>query len=213
MTKRVYVWEVPVRLTHWLSVLSIITLAVTGIYIGSPYIFALHENQLIMARMRYFHFIASYVYAVCMFVRLYWLFAGNQYAKWDQFIPVSKERRQNIVGTTSYYCFLRAKCPDVVGHTGLAGLAYAVLGIITLVEIITGFALYSQSHVGTLWTVMGGWLFSIMGQGVVRLIHHLITWVIVVFMILHVYITAHNTLIERTGLFGSIFSGYKTIEE
>ena len=34
--ERVYVWEVPVRLTHWLIVASILLLAVTGLYIGSP---------------------------------------------------------------------------------------------------------------------------------------------------------------------------------
>lgn len=214
MAKRVYVWEVPVRLTHWLSVLSILALSVTGLYIGAPYIFALNENQLIMAKMRYFHFIASYIYTVCMFVRVYWLFAGNQYARWDQFIPVTRERRENIAGTTSFYCFLREKCPQVIGHTGLAGLAYVVLAVITIVEILTGFALYSQSHpAGGIWTLMGGWLFAVMSEGTVRLVHHLLTWAIVVFMILHVYITAHNTLIEKSGLFGSIFNGYKSIEE
>ncbi len=213
MTKKVYVWEVPVRLTHWLNVLSILTLAVTGIYIGAPYIFATNENQFIMAKMRYFHFIAGYIFMICVLVRVYWLFVGNQYAKWDQFIPVSEERRRNIAGTTSFYCFLRSECPHVVGHTGLAGLAYVALFIISVIEILTGFALYSQSHVGGFWMLMGGWLFSIMGQGVVRLIHHLLMWAIALFVILHVYISAHNTLIEKSGLFTSIFSGYKTIEE
>ncbi len=213
MIKRVYVWEVPVRLTHWLNVLSILTLAVTGIYIGSPYIFATGENQFIMAKMRYFHFIASYIFTIFVLVRVYWLFVGNQYATWDQFIPVSEERRKNISGTTSFYCFLRSECPKVIGHTGLAGLAYVVLFIFSVIEIVTGFALYSQSHVGGFWTLMGGWLFSIMGQGSVRLIHHLITWVIAVFLVLHVYISAHNTLIEKSQLFRSIFTGYKTIKE
>ncbi len=214
MTKKVYVWEIPVRLTHWLNVLSILALGVTGIYIGSPYIFATNENQFIMAKMRYIHFIASYVFLVCVLVRVYWLFVGNQYAKWDQFIPVSEERRKNIAGTTSFYCFLRSECPHVIGHTGLAGLAYVVLFIISVAEIVTGFALYSQSHVGGFWmTVLGGWLFSIMGQGVIRLIHHLLMWAIAIFVILHVYISAHNTLIEKTRLFTSMFSGYKSIEE
>ena len=34
---RVYVWEVPVRVTHWLIALSIIVLSVTGLYIGRPF--------------------------------------------------------------------------------------------------------------------------------------------------------------------------------
>ncbi|HDY70958.1 MAG TPA: Ni/Fe-hydrogenase, b-type cytochrome subunit, partial [Nitrospirae bacterium] len=34
--KRVYAWEFPVRLTHWINVLCIIALSITGFYIGNP---------------------------------------------------------------------------------------------------------------------------------------------------------------------------------
>ena len=32
----IYVWEVPVRVTHWLIVLSIVVLGATGLYIHAP---------------------------------------------------------------------------------------------------------------------------------------------------------------------------------
>ena len=35
--KSEYVWEFPVRLTHWLNFLAIIILTFTGVYIGSPF--------------------------------------------------------------------------------------------------------------------------------------------------------------------------------
>ena len=38
MLKRVYVWELPVRLTHWLNFLTIIVLCFTGYYISRPFI-------------------------------------------------------------------------------------------------------------------------------------------------------------------------------
>jgi Ni,Fe-hydrogenase I cytochrome b subunit len=34
--ERVYVWEMPIRLTHWILVFAIITLCATGYYIGIP---------------------------------------------------------------------------------------------------------------------------------------------------------------------------------
>ena len=34
---RVYVWQIPVRVTHWLIAGSIILLSVTGLYIGRPF--------------------------------------------------------------------------------------------------------------------------------------------------------------------------------
>ena len=33
----VYVWEVPVRLAHWLIALSIAVLSATGLYLGHPF--------------------------------------------------------------------------------------------------------------------------------------------------------------------------------
>src|SRR5688500_19984234 len=35
---RVYVWEAPVRITHWLIACAIAVLSVTGFYIGNPFI-------------------------------------------------------------------------------------------------------------------------------------------------------------------------------
>ncbi|MGB8445479.1 MAG: cytochrome b/b6 domain-containing protein, partial [Pseudolabrys sp.] len=36
--EKVYVWELPVRLTHWLLFFSILVLSATGYYIGHPFI-------------------------------------------------------------------------------------------------------------------------------------------------------------------------------
>ena len=36
-----YVWEWPIRITHWLNALCVLLLSVTGLYIGSPFLTAL----------------------------------------------------------------------------------------------------------------------------------------------------------------------------
>jgi Ni,Fe-hydrogenase I cytochrome b subunit len=46
-------------------------------------------------------------------------------------------------------------------------------------------------------------------MGTVRLIHHLLMWVIGIFTIVYVYIALHNDMWEKNGLMISIFSGYK----
>ena len=38
MLQTTYVWEWPVRLTHWINVISIVVLSVTGFYIGNPFV-------------------------------------------------------------------------------------------------------------------------------------------------------------------------------
>ena len=40
MLQRVYVWEWPVRFTHWVNAVAIVFLCFTGIYIGTPFIYA-----------------------------------------------------------------------------------------------------------------------------------------------------------------------------
>lgn len=213
MLKRVYVWEFPVRLTHWLNFLSILVLSFTGVYIGTPFIYAASETSFVMATMRFLHFVSAYVFTVSVLVRVYWWFLGNKYARWNQFIPATVERCRNTVDTGLFYCFLKTDLPHAPGHTGLAGVTYFSLFLLFFLEILTGFALYSQSHVGGIWTLMGGWLLGVFTAGTIRLIHHLIMWVIAVFVIFHVYISWHNDRLERNGLMSSIFSGFKTLDE
>ncbi|MDI6728564.1 MAG: cytochrome b/b6 domain-containing protein, partial [Thermodesulfovibrionales bacterium] len=64
MLKRVYVWEFPVRLTHWINVLGIASLSITGYYIGNPFVHAVSTDQYIMGWMRFIHFVAAYLFAV-----------------------------------------------------------------------------------------------------------------------------------------------------
>jgi Ni/Fe-hydrogenase 1 B-type cytochrome subunit len=135
---------------------------------------------------------------------------GNKYAKIDQFVPVKADRWKNVIDTALFYAFLKKNLPHSPGHTGLAGVTYFCLILLFLLEILTGFAMYSQSHVGGIWTLLGGWLLGVFTSGTIRLIHHLIMWLIAVFVIFHVYISWHNDRLERNGLMSSIFSGFKT---
>ena len=59
---RIYAWEFPVRLTHWINFLCIIVLSVTGFYIGRPFIHAYSTDQYIMGWVRFIHFVAAYAF-------------------------------------------------------------------------------------------------------------------------------------------------------
>jgi len=79
-----------------------------------------------------------------------------------------------------------------------------------MVEIVTGFALYAETHRGILWTVLGGWSLGVFSAPTLRLFHHLAMWLILAFAVVHVYIAWLNDLAERNGVMSSIFSGYKS---
>lgn len=213
MIKRVYVWEFPVRLVHWFWFFDVGVLSVTGLYIGLPFMYALRENELIMSNMRFVHFVGSYAFTAFFFIRIYWLFTGNQYAHWRAMVPITRKQWRQIGDQSLFYAFLKKESPRTIGHTGLAALSY--LGLFTLfgAEIITGFALYSQSHTGAIWWFVGGWLLSISNAGYIRLIHHMIMWLTFVFVGIHFYMGWYDDIREKSGAKSSIFSGYKSVDE
>jgi len=208
---RIYVWEIPVRLTHWINFLCVVTLSVTGYYIGRPFIYAFSANQYVMGWIRFIHFTAAYVFIMSLAIRIYWAFVGNSYAHWSGLNPISASYWKHLGGAVKYYLFLSNKRPFAVGHQALASLAYVALYLLFAFQIVSGFALYSLSHEagGFIWTLLGGWLLNLMNLPTIRLMHHLVMYAILPFVIIHVYITWFHGGKEVNGLMGSMFNGYK----
>jgi Ni/Fe-hydrogenase 1 B-type cytochrome subunit len=75
-----YLWQLPVRLTHWITVISIGILTVTGIYIEKPFIGTngLATNEYLMGSMRFVHFVTAFVFTTSVLFRIYWAFVGNR---------------------------------------------------------------------------------------------------------------------------------------
>lgn len=209
--KRVYAWEFPVRLTHWINVLCIVALSITGFYIGNPFIHATSSSEYVMGWMRFIHFVAAYAFMMSMIIRFYWSLAGNRYASWRVWVPLTGRQWKDVIDTAKFYLFLSKKPPYAVGHTALAGVTYLFVFGVFIFQIISGFALYSVNHQGPLWIILGGWLNGMMYLQTIRLFHHLAMYVIIAFTFAHIYIGWYLDLKERNGLMGSIFGGYKFV--
>lgn len=206
---RIYVWEVPVRFTHWLTFGSIMVLSVTGGYIADPFI--IPPGGSVMTTIRFIHLVAAFTFLGSGILRTYWLVAGNRFARWSAFIPVTKGQRSELGHQTGWYLFLRQEVPKVLGHNALAAGTYTVVFILFLLQTLTGFAL-AGAHGTQPWAALFGWLPSVMfGLQGVRLVHHLIMWATLAFMIHHVYSALLVDHIERNGLMSSIFSGFKFV--
>jgi Ni/Fe-hydrogenase 1 B-type cytochrome subunit len=213
MLERIYVWEFPVRLTHWINAVCIVVLCITGYYIGKPFIHATSTDQYIMGWMRFIHFIAGYLFTVSFLVRIYWAFKGNKYARFKEFFYFTPKKFREVIEDIKRYLFIRKDHSKNIGHTALASTVYLILWILFLSQILTGFALYSQSHVGFFWNLMGGWLLSVFSAPTIRLYHNFMMWVMIAFFIGHVYLAWFNDRVHKGGFISSIFSGYKIVEE
>jgi len=211
---RVYVWEWPVRLSHWLIVGSILLLTVTGIYIGNPF---LHVNgqateHFMMGTIKSIHFVAAMVFVVAVLGRILWMFAGNPYARWHQFIPVSRKRLMGIWNTFSFYTFLKKDSPAFVGHNPLAGAVYAVVFCLFLGMIGTGLAMIAESaHVDSFFRSFSFLISWFGGLQMARFLHHVGMWLILGFAAHHVWSAFLIGTTERSALLDSIFTGYKVL--
>jgi Ni/Fe-hydrogenase 1 B-type cytochrome subunit len=209
---RAYVWEWPVRLAHWLVVFSLAVLVPTGLYMGHPYLASPgpSEGRFVMGTVKVVHFYAAIVFTLAVLARIFWMFLGNRYASWKEFIPVAGERRRGILSMLSFYLFVRRDPPTFIGHNPLAGATYSLVFLVYLLMSATGFALYSvsapvDSHMRAFHVLLpyfGG------AQGA-RWIHHVGMWLLLGFAVHHVYSAVMMAMVEKKGTLESIFSGYK----
>jgi Ni/Fe-hydrogenase 1 B-type cytochrome subunit len=211
---RVYVWQIPVRVIHWLLALDILVLSITGFYIGRPYVATTDPTgEQLMTLAKAVHYGGGIIFATLIVARVVFAFFGaNHWARWHQFVPVHRERRRLVPWSLKYYLFLRREAPPVTGHNPLAGLTYLVLFTMFTVEIITGFALRGlEVPGGLLDRLFTSWVFDLASIQTVRFTHHLIMWLTIGFVIHHVYSALLIDHEERNGLVSSIVGGWKTV--
>jgi Ni/Fe-hydrogenase 1 B-type cytochrome subunit len=206
----VYVWDVVVRLTHWVIVFSMLVLAVTGIDISSPFLDSSSGKPgFTTAWVKIVHYYASIAFALAVATRVVWMFLGPRRSGWRQFVPASKKRLIGVWETLKFYLLLRPRPPESAGHNPLAGLAYLVVFFLFLLMIASGFALYSVSAY-TSYMKMWHVLLPLFGgpQGA-RWIHHITTWVLIMFVVQHVFSAILTSRTEKNGTMDSMFSGFK----
>ena len=207
-----YVWEWPVRITHWVNVVCMILLSLTGVYIGKPFI-AGGDGAFVMGWVRFVHYVAGYTLSVSILARVYWMFVGNHHASWRAFMPwLTSTGRRNFVKMFRYYTFTGKQISYEVGHNPVAAMAYAGVFCLFVVQILTGFALYSQYRPDGTMAALFGPLLTLFGNQDLRLVHHLVMWLLIGFIINHIYSAWLMDVKERNGTISGIFSGYRFIE-
>ena len=208
---RVYVWELPVRVSHWFIFLPVVVLSFTGYYMHNPFIVGRGSTAFMMGTVRFIHLVAGFVFIAAFLLRLYWFFVGNNWSNWRAFVPLHRRQWRGMGGMVAYYSFLRKDLLHHVGHNALAAITYLVMFVLMFIEILTGLALYSQVRASTVLNAIIGWLPRLIDIQNLRLIHFCIMFSFFIFVIHHVYSAVLVSWEERNGLIESIFTGYKFV--
>jgi Ni/Fe-hydrogenase 1 B-type cytochrome subunit len=207
----IYLWGWPIRAMHWLAVGCIVVLVVTGFYIGRPYFITSGEAtaHYLMGWVRFLHFAAAGILVATAIVRLYWLFVGNRFERWRALFPVRASDWANLWKQIKFYLMIRPEqAPQWLGHNPLQQFSYTGLYGIALLQAITGFAMYGQARPEGFWYTLFGWVVPLLGGiQIVHFVHHILTWVFLIFIPIHIYLALRADLLERTGTISSIVSG------
>jgi len=124
------VWDLPVRLFHWINFTAVISLIFVGLIMMYKKELGISSIDAKIA-LKELHIIIGYVFAVNLLVRVIWGFIGNQYARWSYILP-GKGFKQEV---TDYKAFIKKGEPQqFIGHNPMGRLAitFIVLLLITL---------------------------------------------------------------------------------
>ena len=113
MKKIIRIWDLPIRLFHWLLVICIAG-SIISVNIGG--------------NAMQWHAYFGYVILTLLIFRIVWGFVGSTHARFSSFIP-SKESLLN---------YLTGKSKAVLGHNPLGALSVLALILVLLIQAITG---------------------------------------------------------------------------
>jgi Ni/Fe-hydrogenase 1 B-type cytochrome subunit len=215
--REVHVWELPVRLYHWINAICVAALCITGYLIGAPLAIVNGTEAYFnywFGTVRFIHFVAAFLFFFNFLFRIYWGFTGNEFSRWYNFIPLKRCQWKEIINVIKVDVLqVTNRQIDSIGHNSLASLIYFITFLIFLLQCLTGFGMYAAMSKAALPKLFA-WVVPLLGGDMhVRQIHHILMWGFILFAIIHVYLVFYHDYIERRGVTSSMIGGWKFIEE
>lgn len=214
--REIYVWQIPVRIFHWVNAFCIFFLVVSGLLIAYPPAIVQSDGAQQLGYwfgyLRFSHMVLGVILIVNFLARIYWMFAGNKFARWNNYIPLKKKQWRGIFDTLKVDIFLLSPKPIYdIGHNSLAAVTYGFLFLLLIAQSITGLCLWSPTAEVVGAETFQSLAFKLGGLMVVKQIHFYLMWVFILFVIIHVYLVFYHDYIERNGIASSIIGGWKFI--
>ena len=140
MKKIIRVWDLPIRVFHWLLVLCIS---------GSLISINLGGNAI------QWHAYFGYCILTLLIFRVVWGFVGSTHARFTSFLPTKESLIQ----------YLQGKSPKVLGHNPLGALSVFALLFVLCVQVFTGLFVDDEiAFQGPLAKYVPGWVSSFLSE-------------------------------------------------
>lgn len=225
-----------VRIIHWVNVFSMMIAIATGLYIAAPYyqtfIADPAVDKYVMAWNRWGHFIVAIIFDVTSIIIFYLIFFSRVEKTYKKVIP-SKENLKEFAEVFLNLITLNRRKKFSSEHNDSFNVTFFfIFHFLLLWMLFTGLQMYvhglasGESSIGTWWPWMlhlvTDWTIPVsawmVGSGPtpsimdVRISHHTTMWLIIVWVVFHIYYQVWRTIVWKEGDIAIMFGGSKFVK-
>lgn len=235
--KRIKRMTPAMRIVHWANFFSMIVAIATGLYIAEPYYQTLIAkapvDKYVMAWNRWGHFIVAIIFDVTSVVVFYLYFFSRFEKPYKKILPTKRNIKEFAEVFLNLITLNRRKEFDSSHSDSFNTVYFTIFHLLLAWMLFTGLQLYvhglesghssigdwwpAMLHLVTDWTVpVSAWLVgggptpSIMD---VRIIHHITMWLIVTWVVFHIYYQVWRTIYWQEGDIAIVFGGTKFVKD
>jgi len=236
--KRVARMTPAIRTIHWVNVFSMIVAVATGLYIAAPYYQTLIAegavDKYVMAWNRWGHFMVAIIFDVTSIVIAYLYFFSRFEKPYKKVLPTIANIKEFFEVLLNLITLNRRKNFDSTHSDSFNTVYFTIFHLLLAWMLITGLQLYVQIfphgessigawwpwmlHVATDWSMpVSSWIVGSTATGDnvmdVRIVHHYTMWLVIVWVVFHIYYQVWRTIFWREGDISIAFGGDKFVKE
>jgi len=212
-------WTASMRINHWTVALSIFVLIVTGFYIADPFTVSKGETvgKFLMGHVRFIHILFGTFLVFLSIWRLYLAFFSRFHADWRDFLAWTDLKA--LVEQIKFYLLISEHPEKKYLYGPMQALAYTGCWAMVVVILVTGLILmgagYHAGLIAIAYKILRPVERLMGGLAVVRYIHHVFTWLFILFIIVHIYMAFWYDAVLKEGTVSSMIGGrvYKKIKD
>ena len=216
------------RIVHWLNVICMVVAVITGLYIGHPYYQSFIADpavdKYVMAWNRWGHFIVAIIFDVTAVLIGYLYFFSRFEKPYKKLIPTGKNIKEFCEVFLNLITFNRRKKFDSSHSDSYNIVFFTIFHLLLVFMLFSGLQLYvhglasGESSIGTWWPWMlhlvTDWTLDVFGGNMgVRIAHHTSMYLILVWVMCHIYYQIWRTIFWKEGDIAIVIGGSKFVTE
>jgi len=225
------------RIIHWVNVVSMIVAIATGLYIAAPYYQTLIAepavDKYVMAWNRWGHFIVAIIFDVTSILVAYLFFFSRFEKPYKKILPTSKNIKEFAAVVVNLLTLNRTKNFDSTHSDSFNTVYFTIFHLLLAWMLFTGLQMYVHglesglSSIGEWWPAMlhlvTDWTIPVSAMMVgggptptimdVRISHHITMWLIITWVVFHIYYQVWRTIFWKEGDIAIVVGGSKFVKE